>query len=149
MNDLIKIKTLAITTAIICLLTVFLVFRSFAQAEIGFHLDYSAKYHSGGGIEGGAWINNSYVGANTQIYFSRNESVPASINLKYGYFINGFIPFVVGGYYSCGKEAVESKAGTKGYEYGAGLSYQFKDSPIKLSIQQTNINTNFSISLVR
>lgn len=120
------------------------------HAEIGFHLDYSTQKLIGGGIEVGGTFEKHYIGVNSLVFPSRGRSVCTTfINLKYGYSVNNFTPFIIGGYYTSGGESVRFKEGLNGYEYGGGLSYQFTDSPIKLTAQISNIKTDFSFSLVR
>lgn len=121
---------------------------NYNSAQIGFHFDYF-KSNIGAGIEGGYKVNNSYIGLNTLFHFNRKRDVPTFVNMQYGYYVGGFMPFVLGGYYTAGGEAVREKEGKQGMEYGAGLSYQFNDSPVKLSVQISNVKTCYSIGLVK
>jgi len=126
----------------------FIPVAGFSQ-QVGFHFDYADRYHLGAGIEGGVFKCDSYFGANTQIYFSRQRNYVVTMDAKYGYRIGDVIPFVCAGYYTSGGEAVKAGEGISGIELGGGISYQFRDSPLKISLQLTNVSNNISFALVR
>lgn len=102
----------------------------------GAQAGYAAKYHSAvGGFFGGYRLNNNYIGLNANIPFTNKRSVPtARAGIVYGYNIGQIQPYISGGYYSCGKEAISEGEGTAGFDFGAGISYYPESLPIKFSV---------------
>lgn len=127
----------------------FLLLTSFSFGQIGFHVEYSNKYKTGGGIDIGHNFNNVYVGATAHLYFTNKRDVPTEADLVAGYNIGQFQPFISGGYYSCGKEAVSEGEGTRGINVGGGLAYQFRDSPVRLSAGVTGNNIFLTVGLFK
>lgn len=121
----------------------------FSNAQIGFHTEYSNKYKAGCGIDIGHNFNNVYIGATAHLYFTNKRNVPTEADLVAGYNIGQFQPFISGGYYSCGKEAVSEGEGTRGINVGGGLAYQFKESPVRLSAGVTGNNIFLTVGLFK
>ena len=130
-----------------CLATLLL--TSFSFGQIGFHVEYSNKYKAGGGIDIGHNFNNVYIGTTAHLYFTNKRNVPTEADLIAGYNIGQFQPFISGGYYSCGKEAVSEGEGTRGINVGGGLAYQFRDSPVRLSAGVTGNNIFLTVGLFK
>jgi len=126
-----------------------LLLTSFSFGQIGFHVEYSNKYKAGGGIDIGHNFNNVYIGATAHLYFTNKRDVPTEADLVAGYTIGQFQPFISGGYYSCGKEAVSEREGTRGINVGGGLAYQFRDSPVRLSAGVTGNNIFLTVGLFK
>ena len=101
----------------------------------GAQSEYSAKYQkSGGGFFGGYTFNYNYVGLNTHILLGARRNVPQAIALEYGHSFGNFQPYISYQYYSCGNEAVNAHEGTKGFNWGSGLTYYPRDIGFKFSL---------------
>lgn len=130
---------------LILIICAFAAFSASSQPVVAMHIDYSLKYHSGGGIDAGYNLNRSYVGVNTAIHFTRQRDVPVYVNLQYGYTIGKLMPFASYGYYTAGGEAVHNHEGAQGFAMGGGLSY-FPTPQLKISTGIIGSNVFFSLA---
>lgn len=112
----------------------------------GAKMEYSNTFNQlGAGFFGGYKAGNNYIGADTHIFFKRARNVPVIANLEYGYSIGQLQPFIIGGFYTCGGEAVKENEGKQGFLYGGGISYLPDYLPIKIQLGYINENSYLSI----
>lgn len=150
----IKLRQIAITLFLFCTL---ISFKSFAQFEqprdfgmFGTKLEYSPTFYKPGlGFFGGYKSGNNYIGADTHFYFGHLRNVPVIVNLEYGYSIGQIQPFIVGGFYTCGGEAVKENEGKQGLLYGGGISYYPAYLPVKIQAEITTENSYLSIGFYK
>jgi len=101
----------------------------------GAQAEYNAKYQkAGAGFFGGYRFYNNYIGLNTHILFGNQRNVPQAVALEYGYNIGNFQPYISYQYFTCGNEAVNMKEGSKGFDWGGGISYMPRSVPLKFSL---------------